>query len=218
MSIPPAAVGFGCHQPQVCFYVPHRPDFGDYPQLAELRPLMAGEIEHIVTNTNNHWRKLFNVYAKLMFEWLGLRGCTDLPASWQAYRDNHLFQASGHEALIFSLPHVQSRPQAGNLNAPNTAHLGQPVFHIIAGKTYGAALAPPGLNWLDAHLAVNTHERLARARIIVAPYPDYRQLTNARITQVCRLLLQLEADFSQAVFRTNAGRKAATPQGYNGNF
>lgn len=57
------------------------------------------------------------------------------------------------------------------------------AIHIIAGKTYAAQLALPPLVWLDAYFAVNKEQR-----VIVAPYPDYRQLSNERIARLLEMM------------------------------
>jgi hypothetical protein len=57
------------------------------------------------------------------------------------------------------------------------------AIHVIAGKTYAAQLDLPPLIWLDNYFAVNKE-----FRIIVAPYPDYRQLSNARIEYLLGLM------------------------------
>ncbi|WP_411266875.1 DUF6942 family protein [Colwellia sp. C1TZA3] len=39
-----------------------------YQNLTSVKALVADEIAHITDETGNHWRKTFNVYAKLLFE------------------------------------------------------------------------------------------------------------------------------------------------------
>lgn len=161
-------VGLGTANCPIHFYIANRPDFADYPRLNALRPLVPGELQQIVANTSNHWRKLFNVYAKLLFDWYGLTKTDVVCKIWQTYREHYLFQAQSAEALLFSPP---------DFTAAHT-----PV-HIIAGKTYAASLALPPLQWLDNYFAINRDFRL-----IVAPYPDYRQLSNARIARLIELM------------------------------
>ncbi|MEN0037980.1 MAG: hypothetical protein AAGC78_12980 [Cellvibrio sp.] len=161
-------IGFGSPKSSINFYIANRPPIDDYPIMKEHRGLTMGEQEHIVKHTSNHWRKVFNVYAKLLFDWYQLQGRTDLPASWQAYRNLDLFQQHSYEALLFSSP---------QFDADNT------VIHIIAGKTYAAHLNLPPLIWLDSYFAINNEHRL-----IVAPYPDYRQLSNERIARLIKLM------------------------------
>lgn len=173
---PPEAIGFGAQNSAIRFYIANRPAIDNYPAMSELRGLMPGEIDHIVNNTSNHWRKVFNVYAKLLFDYGSQQG-KSLAASWQHYRDNALFTENSHAALLFSAP---------VLAAPNTPIAHAEAVHIIAGKTYAQRLALPSLTWLDAHFAINP-----TARIIVAPYPDYRQLSNARIAQLITLMQSL---------------------------
>ncbi|PUA26897.1 MAG: hypothetical protein B0W54_21025 [Cellvibrio sp. 79] len=130
--------------------------------MQDFRSLAAGELEYIVKHTSNHWRKIFNVYAKLLLDWHQVNNRKNLPESWQKYRDQELFQSHSQEALIFSHFRLNQNTQAIN---------------IIAGKTYAANVDLPPLVWLDSYFAINKQHRL-----IVAPYPDYRQLSNERIT------------------------------------
>lgn len=161
-------IGLGSHNSSINFYIANRPPIDDYPVMNELRSLATGELAHIVKHTSNHWRKAFNVYAKLLFDWYQLQGRKDLPATWQTYRDLELFQSHSKEALLFSAPQFQKD---------------NPTIHIIAGKTYAAHLNLPPLVWLDAYFAVNKELHL-----IVAPYPDYRQLSNERIARLIELM------------------------------
>ena len=67
-----------------------------YQRLASMKTITQGEISRIGNETGNHWRKVFNVYAKLMFE-LVPEGFS----SWQALRDEQLLQKNEH-CLLFS--------------------------------------------------------------------------------------------------------------------
>ncbi len=76
-------IGLGAAHSDVCFYIANRPPLDDYPQLQQLRPLASGELAHIVKHTSNHWRKAFNVYAKLLHDWRQQQeGATALPTRW----------------------------------------------------------------------------------------------------------------------------------------
>jgi hypothetical protein len=161
-------IGLGSQNSSINFYIANRPPLDDYPVMNELRSLAMGELAHIVQHTSNHWRKVFNVYAKLLFDWHQLHGNKDLPDTWQAYRDLELFQSHSKEALLFSAPQLDKN---------------NPDINIIAGKTYAAYLNLPPLVWLDSYFAINKELRL-----IVAPYPDYRQLSNERIARLIELM------------------------------
>ena len=164
-------IGLGSQTSTINFYIANRPPIDDYPVLDKLRSLAMGELTHIVKHTSNHWRKAFNVYAKLLFDWYLLQGRKDLPETWQSYRDLELFHSHSQEALLFSAPVFDKK------NAS---------IHIIAGKTYASNLDLPPLIWLDTHFAINKEHRL-----IVAPYPDYRQLSNERIARLIELMREL---------------------------
>lgn len=166
-------VGLGPIKSTINFYIANRPPIDNYPMLQEPRCLAMGELAHIVKHTSNHWRKVFNVYAKFLFDWHQRQNRKDLPNTWQSYRDLELFQQHSQETLLFSPPQFDR----GNCS-----------FHIIAGKTYAASLSLPSLIWLDAYFAINKEYRL-----IVSPYPDYRQLSNARIARLIELMSSLDS-------------------------
>jgi len=164
-------VGLGSQTSTINFYIGNRPPIDDYPEMEELRGLAVGELSHIVKHTSNHWRKAFNVYAKLLFDWYQLHDRKDLPETWQSYRDLELFRSHSEEALLFSSPVFEKK---------------KGTIHIIAGKTYASSLNLPPLIWLDTYFAINTEHRL-----IVAPYPDYRQLSNERIVRLTELMREV---------------------------
>lgn len=158
-------IGLGSTEFQLGIYVANRPPIDHYPQLSELQGLAAGEVDHIVANTSNHWRKLFNVLAKLA-EALGWT------EDWRHYRDTQLLQSHCHMALLFNAPDFQSE---GNR------------IHVVAGKTYAEALGVH-VEWLDSRFAINREQRL-----IVSPYPDYRQLSNERISRLADMINSLSS-------------------------
>jgi len=166
----PRHIGFGSQDFNFAIYIANRPPIDHYPSLDQLQPLAAGEISAIVSRTSNHWRKVFNVCAKFIFE---LQGDSSQVATWQEYREQHLFQRHSREALMFSAP-----------------DLSQSAVHIIAGKTHAANLQLPVLlHWLDSDFAINQQKH-----IVVSPYPDYRQLSNQRIHSLVAIGKNLAKD------------------------
>lgn len=161
-------IGLGAKNAKIHFYIANRPPFEEYSLLQCLQALKPGELDYIVAHSSNHWRKVFNVYAKLLHAWYSSLGLKDLPETWQEYRDTTLFQSHSDEALLFSPPRLSEVPA---------------VFHIVAGKTYASRLNLPELQWHNRHFASHAHSKL-----IVAPYPDYRQLSNARIEELIELM------------------------------
>ncbi|UTF61607.1 hypothetical protein [Gilvimarinus sp. DA14] len=156
-------MGLGDADYCIAFCVANRPALDHYPALDTLQALAPGELTHIVANTSNHWRKLFSVYAKFLYQ-LGPRA--GWPVRWQDYRDNYLLQANSQTALLFSPPPIAKTR-----------------IHIVAGKTHATELGLQGLDWLDAHFAINRADRL-----VVSPYLDYRQLSNERIARLAQLV------------------------------
>lgn len=168
-------IGLGAAQARFKVYVAKRPPMQEYVYLPAVQPLLQGEIAFINQACGNGWRKLFNVYAKLLFALPASFGFLELASSWQDYRDSVLLQAGSDTALLFSSPQLTS---ANN------------ILHIIAGRTHAkdliAAGLPLQLNWLNAEFAVDPHNR-----VLVCPYFDYRQLNNEKIGYLVQLMTQL---------------------------
>lgn len=167
------AVGFGDPKSLIRVYIDKRPNDDEYKRLDVVRPTRHGEIKDIGQRFGNGWRKVFNIYAKLLFalptQWYPLSGARE---SWQLMRDTDLLQGSAGHALLFSAPALE---QAG--------------VHIVMGKTYAQHLIDKGLVpndfiWKDAHFAKSTS-----ANVIICPYFDYRQLTNERIDVLVSLIV-----------------------------
>ena len=167
-------VGFGAAHAAIRVYVKNRPNLMQFQQLDELLPLNKHAIEQINAEAGNGWRKVFNVYAKWLFNLQPY--CIDTSAfdSWQALRDEVLLGELSNTALLFSHPDFST-----------------PALHIIAGKQYAKELANDnrlGINliWLDHEFALDKTNNL-----VVCPYFDYRQLSNIKIQRLCDLITEL---------------------------
>ncbi len=142
--------------------------------------LLPEHIDQIYRHCGNGWRKVFNVYAKLVWA---------LPApwqpallgaqSWQQWRDRVLLQAGSDTALLFGQV---------SFAADET------TLHIIAGRQHARDLLAQGLLpdsltgglvWLDEEFAV-----ARRLRLLVCPYLDYRQLSDVKIARLVQLVRQ----------------------------
>lgn len=150
----------------------------EYQQLDVISPVSSSEISAINTACGNGWRKVFNVYAKLLYA-LDQKhfDYSSLATTWQKYRDNYLLQHNSNTALLFSPPQ------------PTT---GQESLHIICGKTYAKHLLGTGqltanFTWLDDEFAVDKTQNL-----IVCPYFDYQQLSNIKLEKLACLLKELK--------------------------
>ena len=150
----------------------------EYQQLTLISPVTSNEINSINTACGNGWRKVFNVYAKLLYalDKKHFNYSASAP-SWQAYRDRFLLQPKSQTALLFSPPQLSTNNQS---------------LHIICGKTYAKNLLSSGhllanLIWLDEEFAIDKRQNL-----IVCPYFDYRQLSNIKIEKLAYLLKELK--------------------------
>lgn len=176
-------IGLGDSTFSIAFYVENRPPIEPYQSQTELIPLTSGQIKQIAGECGNGWRKLFNVYAKFLFELPNSHYLFNkLAPSWQSYRDNFLCQAESGTALLFNPPNLsQQRVIKGDA---------RPI-HIIAGRTYAKKLLQQGklqanLTWINEQFAVDLANSL-----IVSPYLDYRQLSNQKIEFLVKIIAAL---------------------------
>lgn len=169
--------GFGDNAAVIRVYVDKRPPMAEYAVLSGVQPMQAGELELINRACGNGWRKLFNVYAKLLFELDTQQFAFAQQApSWQQYRDRQLLQAGSQTALLFSVPELTPAEK---------------TVHIIAGRTHAKTLLEAGLpaqlHWLNNEFASDQHNRL-----LVCPYFDYRQLNNEKLVYLAQLIKALD--------------------------
>lgn len=163
-------IGLGSPDFNIAIYIGNRPELDDYPHLDTLKPMIPGEIAYIAQETGNHWRKVFNVSAKFLFQLYSEEQRQNLPVSWQLLRNSLLFQSHSDTALLFSAPDLSK----------------QGIIHIVCGKTYANQLGLEDLVWLDNYFAIDQQNKL-----IVCPYLDYRQLSNQRIDKLVSLVRNL---------------------------
>lgn len=153
-------------------YVAKAPPVWSQGPIIPMRPAVAGELQSIIDENGNGWRKLFSVYAKVVFalaSW-GL-DLTQGQACWQDYQRQRLLQTGSDTALYFGRV----------VNQPGR-------IQVIAGRQHARMLEKDwGLNlqWLDQAFA------LCRAnRVVVCPFFDYRQLTNEKIARLAALIIK----------------------------
>ena len=152
---------------QIWVWCEHCPLMAPYDEIEDTLPVVAGDLLAIGHFTGNHWRKIFNVYAKSVFSIYQGQAST-----WQQYRDNELLQKNSGTRLIW-----QSRDFLG----------GPPqVLHWVMGKQYASQLGlepRSGTRRVNNDFAVN-HE----LNCVITPYFDYRQLSNIKMEQLVQLI------------------------------
>jgi len=141
-------------------------------------PLVQGEINAVGNACGNGWRKVFNVYAKLLFAVpRELFHFDESHASWQQFRDKALLQHNSRTSLNFTPPIFAGIGDNNNRD-----------ITIIMGRTYAKSLPlPKTLLWETPEFAIDIEHRL-----IVCPYFDYRQLSNSKIAFLVALIERLE--------------------------
>jgi hypothetical protein len=180
------AVGLGTLDAKIIFYIRNCPPLAQYQNLTSVKALVADEIADISRETGNHWRKIFNVYAKLLFEISSAQF-----TSWQHLRDSLLLQAESDHCLLFSAPDFSGADFSGADCSGADLLSAKPSqkLHIILGKGYAEQLGLcNGCIWLSHDFAINID-----LGVIICPYFDYRQLSNKKITQLSGLIHQLTA-------------------------
>lgn len=173
--------GLGCENFNIAVYIANRPNMPPYRGLSDMTALSKGEIQAIGQACGNGWRKVFNVYAKLLFTLDKQHfAYSSLAPNWQGYRDGYLLQAGSKTSLLFSPPRLELKPGLNGI-----------TLHIICGRTYAKQLLARGelaaqLHWLDDEFAIDRVNNL-----VVCPYFDYRQLSNIKIARLAVMLRTL---------------------------
>lgn len=181
--------GLGDSRARLRVYVAKAPPMAEFAALQHCVALQRGQIDQIYQHCGNGWRKVFNVYAKLVWA-LPAPWQPDLQGaqSWQQWRDQVLLQAGSATALLFGTDGFGSHGFAAPVPT------GLETLHIIAGRQHARDLLAQGLLpdaltggliWLDDEFAV-----AKRVRLVVCPYLDYRQLSDVKITRLVQLIRQ----------------------------
>jgi len=189
-------IGLGNSKASIRVYIENPPPLEQYQNLASCHPMQEGEIRTIAEFTGNHWRKIFNVYAKLIYQLAQsnpnnalLNGPVANFYSWQDFREEQLLQLSSDQCLLFSKPEckVSSIYNTGCDNKTTK------IVNIIMGRTYAKYLADNNyisiekFTWLSPEFAINKENN-----VIICPYFDYRQLSNIKIETLAKLIISLK--------------------------
>tara|TARA_B100000459_G_scaffold146183_2_gene111887 strand:+ start:29130 stop:29651 length:522 start_codon:yes stop_codon:yes gene_type:complete len=165
-------VGLGDPQATLRVYLANRPSLEPFAYPGDVMPLADGDIAQINSHEGNHWRKIFNVFAKFLYE-LKFDGTEDF-SSWQDYRDSLMLQPGSQVALCYGAPCY---------GAPGSEAPASQI--ILMGKQFAEECGffkTNGAKWLDSRFAIND------TGVIVCPYFDYRQLSDERIRYLVSLL------------------------------
>ncbi|ROS04805.1 hypothetical protein EDC56_0318 [Sinobacterium caligoides] len=160
---PQPTCDFGDKTADIRLYIANAPKIDLCKDGHSLRAISPNEITNIVSLTGNHWRKIFNIYAKLLYQ-LDSQHFD----SWQDLRERQLLQQGSRQQLFCA--HKKLQPYA--------------KLEIVCGKQYARQLIDDAqLNWLDNDFAQHKQRPL-----IVTPYFDYRQLSNTKIEYLSQLI------------------------------
>ncbi len=179
----PLPVGLGDPEASLRVFLANRPPLAPYDSLDRIHPLAAGEIADIVAKTGNHWRKIFNLYAKLMYAL-----APGDYASWQQLRELKLLQPGSDVALLFSAPVMPPANAVRHLQSTEQDLSG--LIQVVMGKQHAESLgvADSCPDWEQ----ITVDFMLSREyRMIGCPYFDYRQLSNEKLATLVELVQSL---------------------------
>ncbi|WP_396588910.1 DUF6942 family protein [Bermanella sp. R86510] len=145
---------------EVTVYTANRPPVAPFDIADGVIPLEPADVAYIAQMTGNHWRKVFNVYAKLIHYTFPFYD------AWQTYRDYCLLQIRSGTRLLYSAPKL-NQLEAG--------------IHLVMGKQFAEQC---GLGFDDISTYQQLSPRLFKHKELplwVTPYFDYRQLNNEQI-------------------------------------
>ena len=168
-------VGLGDPQATLRVYLANKPSLEPFAYPGEILPLADGDIAQINSHEGNHWRKIFNVFAKFLYE-LKFNGTDDF-SRWQDYRDVRMLQPGSGVALCYGPPAL--------LEVDITALDSTSSRVILMGKQFAEECGffkTDGAKWPDSRFAMNDNG------VIVCPYFDYRQLSDERIRYLVSLI------------------------------
>ncbi|WP_342665431.1 DUF6942 family protein [Psychromonas arctica] len=221
-------VALGDAQFTFAVYIANQPKMPEYESLSCIQPLQVEQIGLIGKACGNGWRKVFNVYAKLLYALDATHfNFSTLVPTWQQYRDQFLLQAHSGTALIFSPPHLaftsissqsafselhhkasNSTDTKTHTNTDNNTHnnihsnIHNKTLHIICGRTYAKKLINDGLLTVDLSWLNEEFAINFEHAVIVCPYFDYRQLSNQKIQRLSFLLSALVTGSDEGVIDT----------------
>jgi hypothetical protein len=118
----------------------------------------------LTEDNGNHWRKILTILAKLSCH----------KNDWKRYRDEQLLQRDEHICFnnVLSL-------------SSDLGNGSDEQWHLVAGKASWQRL---GLDE-DEFTALDEQSKVFyQGRVILIPYPDYRQMPNALIEAVVGLM------------------------------
>ena len=153
------AQGFGAQQANLIVYCANTPKTS-LLQLNTITAICYPDIEKINADNGNGWRKIFNVYAKLLFEINPLTY-----KSWQDLRNDFLLQTHCNHQLVLNPIDIPSDDDS--------------TLQILMGKTFALThFNESEINWIDSNMG-----KIHNKNIYITPYFDYRQFSNAKIEQ-----------------------------------
>ncbi|BCE00968.1 DUF6942 family protein [Marinicellulosiphila megalodicopiae] len=132
----------------------------------KITPICYQDIEQINSDNGNGWRKIFNVYAKILFE---INSMTF--KDWQSLRNEYLLQTHCAHSLILN-----------PIDITKTQNV-----QLIMGKGFALSFFDePDIQWITPKIA---HVKLADyPNTFITPYFDYRQFNNADITEFANII------------------------------
>ncbi|WMS88499.1 DUF6942 family protein [Pleionea litopenaei] len=161
-------LGLGNPSARLRFVIENPPPMSQYQHLSTVLPLSTQQRAAIEQACGNHWKKIFACLAKISQPIFG-----EINETWQDYRQERLLRSRGNEALLF---HHNELSLSDLLPESNRVTL-------VMGKRLSQLLAIEG-NLCEK----GDFFEVADTSVVITPYPDYRQLSNAKIDRLITLI------------------------------
>jgi hypothetical protein len=150
-------------------YLPNRPlmpesDLVSVPELIELN--------------GNHWRKILTIFAKINAK----------NGDWKEYRDQQLLKHN--ECICFGDVLMEDDVEAKGLALKNIDNSRLNIkLHVIAGKESWARVCKIDSPESQGFIAIDHNSKIwMKDNILLTPYFDYRQFSNALIDSLTKYL------------------------------
>lgn len=86
----------------IILYIPNKPDLENFKNRRGLKNLKKSDVNFIISECGNHWRKIFTIFAKICFNF------NPITKSWKEYRDTILLTNKCIGSISFSKSVVQN--------------------------------------------------------------------------------------------------------------
>lgn len=169
---------WGPNNPDIIFYLPSAPELPAHWQAAD-----SDAITRLIALNGNHWRKIVTIMAKICCVEHDIN--MNKGACWKLIRDNlfsecHPSQQGIERTNMPTRLHCQLRIVKPTINHNDIA-LSNACWHILCGKEVQQRM---GMADPQLYKSLDKEQKIRyQQTVLLTPYLDYRQYSNALIEQ-----------------------------------